>query len=323
MKETINRGVVVKITEKDIVMMCDNGTFKNIPRESSGQPPMLGQRFSYTEKQRPNYNMFKYISIASVLLLTLLAYSFVPFGLKGNAYIIAMDINPSIEIILDKNMKVQDIVGVNSDGEKMIESLEVKNQHIFAVLEIIISTASHKGYLQSHEEDLVSITVISLDEKLRPNVESNLIIDDIQKEIGRSLINNSIKSNVSVSQGSKEMYQEAKELDLSVNQFIVYRELYLQGIVRVPAEVRDKTIFQLRKMGEEKLEQNLEKREDKLPIVERPNIDRPDVGRPDVDLDRSDVDKPGVERPDVDRPDVDRPNVKRPDAERPNQERQR
>ncbi|KUO58993.1 MAG: hypothetical protein APF84_05930 [Gracilibacter sp. BRH_c7a] len=238
-------GIVVKVTEKDIVILCANGTFKNVPRNVSDQVPMLGQHFSYTQKRRSNLWLLKYASIASIFLLAFLAYAFIPIGDKSPAYIVAMDINPSIEITVDKKLTVQEISGLNNDGKQLIESMDITNQHLFMVTEKVIIAAKENGYLQSTEEEIVSITVIPLDEGLEP------LDIDIEEELNRSLKDNSIKSDLVVSQGSNEMYQEAKGLNLSVNKFLLYQELYAQGIVHSPEEVRDKTIPQIREMGKE------------------------------------------------------------------------
>ncbi len=243
-------GLVVKVTENSIVLLCANGTFRNVPLNSSDQVPMLGQQFSYTEKKRSYSNLLRYASIASVLILTILAFTFIQLGDKSAAYIVAMDINPSIEIILDKNLTVQDIYGLNNEGKIIIESIDVANQHLFIVAEKIIETAKEKGYLQSQEKALVSITVVPLDEGLEP------LELDIEKELNRSLKNNGINSDSVVTQGSKELYQEAKELNFSINKLKLYKELYGQGIVQSPEEIRDKTIRQIREMGKETPQRN-------------------------------------------------------------------
>lgn len=235
-------GIVIKVTQNNIVLLCENGTFKNVPLTLTDQVPMLGQHFSYAEKRQLNLNLMKYLSIASVLVLTILAYTFIPLGNKDSAYIIAMDINPSIEITLDKNLIVQEISGLNSDGEDLIEYMQVPNQQLFDVTEKIIKTAKEKGYFQYKEDALVSITVISLNEDLKP------LEIDIEEELNQSFNDNNIVSGLVVSLGSKELYQEAKKLNVSVNKIVLYKELYAQGKVQSPQEVREKTILQLREM---------------------------------------------------------------------------
>ena len=234
-------GIVIKVTKNNIVLLCENGRFKNVPLTLTDQIPMLGQHFSYAEKRQLNLNLIKYLSIASVLILTILAFTFIPLGDKDSAYIVAMDINPSIEIRLDKNLLVQEISGLNSDGKDLIEYMQVSNQHLFEVTEIVIKAAKEKGYFQS-EEALVSITVISLNEDLKP------LELDIEEGLNQSFKDNSINSALTVSLGSKELYQEARELNVSVNKIILYKELYAQGVVQSPQDVREKTILQLREM---------------------------------------------------------------------------
>lgn len=235
-------GIVVKVTQNSIVLLCENGTFTNVPLNLADQVPMLGQHFCYAEKQQLNLNLTKYLAIASIFILTILAYTFMPMENKDSAYIIAMDINPSIEITLNKNLAVQEISGLNSDGKYLIESMEVSNHHLFDVTEKIIMAAKEKGYFQSQEEALVSITVISLDKVLKP------LELDIEEELNQSFNDNNIVSGLVVSLGSKELYQEAKELNLSVNKLVLYKELYAQGKVQSLQEVRGKTVLQLREM---------------------------------------------------------------------------
>ena len=276
-------GIVVKVTDKNIVLLCDNGTFKNIPHNSD-QLPLLGQSFSYVEKKRSIFDLLKLASVAAILILTTLAYTFSPFGDKDSAYIVAMDMNPSIEITMDKNLNVRDLRGVNSDGEQVIESIDISksNQHISTVMQRIIQAASEKGYLQSPDEALISITVIPLHEGLKS------IVVAIEEEIDLSLKNNSIKSNISATVGNQELYKEAKELDISVNQLPLYKELFTRGIVQSPQEVRKKSIPQLKEMGRQKQplpnNANVDPKKgtrDDLPAPGRDNNPSDDQDRPD------------------------------------------
>ena len=145
MKEKTIDGIVVKVTDKSIVLLCADGKFNNVPRDHSSQIPRLGQKFSHLEKQRSSsFNYIRYLSIATILMLAIVAYTILPLGIN-TAYIIAMDINPSIEMTLDKDLRVQDIYGLNEDGRQLVEALDAKGLHLYMVIDEIIGSAGSKG----------------------------------------------------------------------------------------------------------------------------------------------------------------------------------
>ena len=82
------------------------------------------------------------------------------FGLKNNesVYVLAMDVNPSIQMELKEDFCVQRIVGLNADGEDLVKKLELeKNSSLEQTVETITDKLVSEGYLKENGGILVTI----------------------------------------------------------------------------------------------------------------------------------------------------------------------
>lgn len=106
-----NIGTVMKVTEQYIVVLCMEGTFKNLPR-SAHELPMIGDEmhFSVAKGRNPFHVMWKkYALMASCILMLIVALSVIKSYTSNvqPAYILAIDINPSIELYTDEDLIIK------------------------------------------------------------------------------------------------------------------------------------------------------------------------------------------------------------------------
>lgn len=62
-KQKIYKGIVMEVTRDSIVLLCEEGKFKNVPRPFS-KVPKIGDTFTYQEKVQLSFIKLKYLSIA-------------------------------------------------------------------------------------------------------------------------------------------------------------------------------------------------------------------------------------------------------------------
>ena len=96
---------------------------------------------------------------AIIISIAILIISIVSIILYNNRTIstITMDINPSIEIKLNKNNKVKSIKALNNDGKDIITN-NIKGKTLEDSLDIIVKNVIEKGYIS---EDQVTILLYS------------------------------------------------------------------------------------------------------------------------------------------------------------------
>jgi len=273
MKKEVIKGTVVKVTETQIVLLTNEGLFKNIPKSSS-EIPLIGEAYTCTENKMINKRWLQYSAMAAALFLLIFTSLSIPFGGSAEeAFIIAIDINPSIEVATDDQYQVIRAEGLNKDGENILETVKLENDLTDVIRQIMDATIS-SGYVQV-DEALVATSVVALEKEPE---EMIALLEDV---IYISLEEHEIESEVMISNEKVELYEEAKEHNLSMNYYKEYKVLEASGIVKDKEEIKGKTLAELKRMENKSRKEQRKKskdsnsREKELPSpVERSNSDK-------------------------------------------------
>ncbi|WP_077357298.1 anti-sigma-I factor RsgI family protein [Virgibacillus halodenitrificans] len=98
------------------------------------------------------------LSMACVLLLLVLPFYFIVSVNKTYAYV-NIDINPSVELELNKDLKVQSIHSLNKDGKELVSNLsDYKNQNVEKVIRMIMKESEHSGMINDQKNILVGVS---------------------------------------------------------------------------------------------------------------------------------------------------------------------
>ncbi len=96
------------------------------------------------------------IAAAFVFVISAVIIAANVFGSSNT--IIALDVNPSIEIEIDDNNRIEDIDAVNRDAERVLESLNLEGKDIDIAVNEIIGALVSNGFLSENQNSiLVSI----------------------------------------------------------------------------------------------------------------------------------------------------------------------
>jgi hypothetical protein len=83
---------------------------------------------------------------------------------SANDTYVTLDINPSIELIVNRRDKVIYANALNEDGEVLLATLDLIGMKVEDAIDLIIETATNLGYIDPEaEETYVSVTAISKD----------------------------------------------------------------------------------------------------------------------------------------------------------------
>lgn len=112
-------------------------------------------------KKHRHFNIRRFIPAMACLLFLLIAFgSYHLYFIPTSA--ISIDINPSLELEINRFDKVISVKGYNTDGEKLAAVLDVRFLKYTEAVERILNNESIISYLDGDEE--LSITVVSSDE---------------------------------------------------------------------------------------------------------------------------------------------------------------
>lgn len=122
------------------------------------------------------------ILASSLILILLLSLSFIFFFTKSPlseaipTARLTIDVNPSIELVIDQNNLVLSVSGLNDDGKIVIFDEEIVGLDLSKALEKIIELETKLGYLLtsnvSQEDSLITITVGTNDEVIKENIKA-------------------------------------------------------------------------------------------------------------------------------------------------------
>lgn len=251
----IKKGLVVKLNQDHIIVMTDQGDYERIARREKAD---IGLKIMYTEKdvifnpQIASYskNYRKYLVAASLvfaLIMGLILQSTLYTDPEQNLVseniesteqrvkittIIAVDINPSFQLMADANDTVVKVKSMNDDA-KTIDVSSVAGLNIEEAIEHIVYLADEAGFIDTTDEDeeYVLVTIVMTDEQPDIDEESDSDSDDAKannskvNELRENVQNSPAldKVNFAVTTATKEQLKEAELKKIPVG-------LYVSGI---------------------------------------------------------------------------------------------
>lgn len=99
-------------------------------------------------KARPMWT--RYALAAASICLCLLVVFRLPFRNQASS-IVDFDVNPSIEIVLDKENKVIRMDAINDEGEEVLEDIDYKNREVDQVVYQMLDAMIAQGYLSKEK----------------------------------------------------------------------------------------------------------------------------------------------------------------------------
>ncbi len=156
-------GIVVEMaTQNRVVVMTSQGEFVRVPFT---KPVCVGQEIHFEKKRRPSFWQW---SIAAVVFLAIVGSAgmdnermYIPGGFAPTHYV-TIDINPSIELALNREQRIVAVEGLNDDGRSLLYKARVVGSSLKQGVEVISAQARADGYYPSDESEIV--VTISSDE---------------------------------------------------------------------------------------------------------------------------------------------------------------
>ena len=158
MKTRKVKGRVIKIEGSTVFLITPNGEF--VETCVHGTPPMIGEEITADiEKPAPAAVKILSFAAAAVIALFIIVQSLLT-ALAEPAYYLHIDINPSIELQLSKNLTVKEAKALNEEGQKILNGVKVKALYAHDALENIIKEAAELGYLRPDRSNTVLVSII-------------------------------------------------------------------------------------------------------------------------------------------------------------------
>lgn len=123
--------------------------------------------------------------------------------------VVRIDVNPSIEIIVDDKENVISLKGLNNDGKLILSGENLEGKKLEEVIERIIDIERKTNYL-TNSNNKVSISYIS---------ENDTVYQDLNKKVNNALnkVKNNLKIDLNIENNSNKTIEDLKEYLTSID----------------------------------------------------------------------------------------------------------
>ena len=187
----MKKGIVLEVHRDYITMMTPDGEFLKSKKQHDINYN-IGEEVAFFPIQdvatRKKFGFpFSKLNIAtavSVLTAIILVLSIYPRTLTNQVHAyVSFDVNPSIEIAVNKDLKVLSLEGLNADGELIVEKLtNWKNEDLQKVSSNLLLLVKEEGYMVDGKTVLIASVLTDIDNlAFKSKMENEMI--EITKEI--------------------------------------------------------------------------------------------------------------------------------------------
>jgi hypothetical protein len=157
----MRKGIVLEVDEDFITLLTPEGEFIQVKKEGNYQ---IGEEIGKLpiQRQRVKKTFFRFSSfkmaLTSMVAVCLLVFSMFSASASNKVYAyLSIDINPSVEIAVNKDLKVVKIKGYNQEGKMIVTRLsDWQGEPFIDIAKKIIELSIKNGYLQEGEEVLIT-----------------------------------------------------------------------------------------------------------------------------------------------------------------------
>ncbi|MGG0185752.1 anti-sigma-I factor RsgI family protein [Bacillus rhizoplanae] len=168
----MNKGIVMDIKKHRVVVLTPDGEFITFKRKSHSY--MIGEEVSFNEQEQrvPRFSIPSFLKPASLLVACFLCVFLFFYNQpeeKALAYV-SVDINPSLEASVTKDLRVIELRACNDDGKRILKEMKRwKNEPLQDVVRTIVKQSQEDGYLTNDKQ--VMLTSVTKEKSLEPQLQ--------------------------------------------------------------------------------------------------------------------------------------------------------
>lgn len=164
-------------------------------------------------KQTKKRNYAPLISVLTVFVVVLVVGLVIVGNSKiDNSYnaVVKMDVNPSVEFVVDEKNKVLSVNGLNDEGKMIVCGEAIVNKDLDDAIEMIVKLEVDLGYITNGDENKITFTVSAKSDDIISD-----IIADAKESATDTLDKLGITAKIESAKGytKEELGKLAKELD--------------------------------------------------------------------------------------------------------------
>lgn len=240
----VKKGLVLEINKNKVILMTPDGRF--IRQTIKGKIPEIGTEVPINSPY--NWKAWSVMGVAALLAIIFIPFLSLQMLIAPEVAVayVTVDINPSIELGLDKDDKVILFKALNKEGNQILDNIDILNLPVENAIELITEEAIKEKYLSSNKENTVLISYSTekhnkqkeYSQKSSRNKEEYL-----EGKVKEVVERNKQKAVVEVIYVSPKVRNKAQEVGLSTGKYTLMLEAWEQGIEISPEHIKEKNIM--------------------------------------------------------------------------------
>ncbi|KEO82252.1 anti-sigma factor domain-containing protein [Tumebacillus flagellatus] len=236
-----SKGIVMQIAGEQAIVMTKDCQFRKIPfldgmaigaevelpADVTVVPSVKKSKRSWYSKPWRKTGL----AAASVLLAIGLWGSQSFLGEKPAYAYVTVDINPSVELSIDKDSHVLQAVALNDEANSVLNSVKLKGLTVDQAVEQLAQTAGQQGYFQNQTEVIITASAAVDEAKLKQgNIDLIQLEDNLVSKVKTVAATQSPGVEVEGLLVSKDVREAAKQEGVSPGKYALYLNATSNGI---------------------------------------------------------------------------------------------
>jgi len=225
-----HKGTVFKVKPQSLILMTGDFEFKEIKKRA---PVKTGQEVLFDDHDiiRPHQHNRRWLAlVASLLIFVLFSSALLQEVLVPDVYAyVGMDINPSLELVLDKKLEVIRAEARNEDAQKVLQGLSLRGLNLQAAVDTILESCSNQGYINNSTSHIMISTTIN-STSVGENVKSANLEEQVLSYTRGQLEKKQEEVNVYVVKVNEEEREEALNKGVSAGKYYLWNKSRENGV---------------------------------------------------------------------------------------------
>ncbi|PKM43544.1 MAG: hypothetical protein CVV03_08530 [Firmicutes bacterium HGW-Firmicutes-8] len=238
-----NKGMIVKIKNSYCIVLTKDGTYHKVPL-SGRQLVRVGAEMEFS-----TFGWSRFIKpalMAASFLILVFGFSLYRNVATPEAFAyVSLDINPSVELAVDKDLKVLNVRPLNGDAEKLLASIQLRGSDLYTSVNSILAESVREGYIKPGQKNYVLSTVTVNNEAAAVKQSGGINNDSLSRNLETAVENKGLDIQIVILSSDRNTRDEAVRRGLSTGKFVVYKEAVSAGEKVTLKQVKENSLTQL------------------------------------------------------------------------------
>ncbi len=212
------KAVVMEIKDRYMVVLDCSGRFQRLKYDYVSR---IGDEIDMTAVNRMPAVIFKKLAAAAAIFLFTLCSGYGAVSYYTPYAYVDIDINPSVELVLNRYLRVINVQSLNDDGARVVTNVsDIKNNTMDNAVGILLENAEKQKFIADDRKNVVVFTVSGINDEPLENIRDRL------KNTAKTKLNKLIEEEDIITEKiTQKKRNDARKLKISPGRLILFEKL--------------------------------------------------------------------------------------------------